>query len=93
MHFRPVVSASLLLAIGFVAGSLVRDLAAQAEPAAADEFAWEIQSAPYTGKEEYFYAIRYNRLTGEAWVLTVNEDADDDSWLLLPERDLRAGED
>lgn len=44
---------------------------------------WDVRAGQFG--QQSFYAVKFNRQTGEAWVLSGERGAKDDSWLLLPD--------
>ena len=46
---------------------------------------YEIYHNPFG--QQPWYALKFDRQTGEVWVLSADRGASDDEWLLLPEKD------
>ncbi len=91
MRVRTMLAGAALLFLGFLAGNGVRALGAQAD-AGSD---WEVYAAPYNNpknNDNRFFAIKFNRVTGEALVLAVKSEADDEAWLRLPVTDMGGGD-
>jgi hypothetical protein len=80
---RTIIVMSLGLFIGGVMlGSAIPRVAAQTPPCS-PEGAWEIRSGrPAEGHN--WYAVRFNRCTGETWVLSAEGTLADDKWIALP---------
>jgi len=82
---------AVLLLLGFLAGHSVRTLNAQAESAPD----WEVYASAYNSAksdDNRFFAVKFNRATGETLVLAVKSDANDDAWLRLPVTDMGGGD-
>lgn len=56
---------------------------AQADTCGAVDGAWDVESSA-TAASRTWYAVKFNRCTGEAWVLSAEGSAADDKWLILP---------
>ena len=82
MQVRDVVVGLVMLLLGVCVGLALQPAHAQGQGAGA----WELQSGAFG--QQSFYAIRFNRRTGEAWVLSGERGAQDDAWLQLPEEKL-----
>jgi len=85
MKSRGLVWSLVVFVLGLLVGSNLGTVRAQGD--LQPEQAWEINHGPFG--QHSFYAIKHNRLTGETWVLSGDKGAQDDSWLLLPEKDKR----
>ncbi len=79
-----LVSGGLLFGSGVWTGQSIDPLAVHAQ---SQTDRYEIYHNPF-GTQSW-YALKHDRQTGDTWVLSVDKEADDDEWLLLPEEDKR----
>ena len=86
MNARNFVWLLVVFMLGTLVGSNLSVVRAQGDIQPAQ--AWEINHSAFG--QSSFYVVKHNRLTGETWVLSGERGAQDDSWLLLPEKDKRA---
>jgi len=84
MKLRGLVWSLVVFVLGLLVGNNLGTVKAQGDIQTAQ--AWEIIT---NGNGKNFYVIKHNNLTGETWVLSAEGGAEDDSWLLLPEKDKR----
>ena len=84
MSTRKVVVSITLFALGVFAGSALHAVwADSSEVQQAGDWAWEVTAGPFGAKS--FYAVKFNRQTGETWILSAERGAENDKWLLLPQ--------
>lgn len=86
MKARNFVWLLVVFMLGTLVGSNLAVVRAEGDIQPAQ--AWEIYHSAFGNQS--FYVIKHNRLTGEAWVLSAEKGSEDDSWMLLPEKDKRA---
>jgi hypothetical protein len=68
---------AMLLVLALAAGVSMASTTAETD--------WEFHSAPFG--QQSFYAIKFNRTTGESWILSAEKGAQNDKWLRLPSED------
>lgn len=56
-------------------------------PACPGTASWEVRTGRFG--EQSFYAVKFNRCTGETAVLTATRGAKDDKWLVLPTEEVQ----
>jgi len=78
------VCGGLLFGLGVWTGQSVDPFSVHAQ-SQADRY--EIYHNPFGAGS--FYALKFDRQTGDLWILSANKGAEDDAWLLLPEEDKR----
>jgi len=85
MRARQLLSVTAALGIGFGLGAGIRAGVAQADgEAQAVDSAWEIYHGSISNqKDNGFYVIKHNRLTGQTLVLSAEENLNDDHWYRL----------
>ncbi len=79
-----LVSGGLLFGSGVWTGQSIDPLAVHAQ-SQADRY--EIYHNPLGTNR--WYTLKHDRQTGDTWVLSGKGGADNDEWLLLPEKDKR----
>jgi hypothetical protein len=67
---------------GFAIGAATPALRAQQTSCEANG-AWHVESGR-SAEGHNFYAVKFNRCTGEAWVLSAEGGVSDDRWIALP---------
>jgi hypothetical protein len=68
---------------GLAIGAATPSIRAQQTGSCASEGGWDIRTGRATASDEFF-AVRFNRCTGETWVLSAEGSVHDDRWLQLP---------
>ena len=79
---RFVLSVLALIFVGCLAGYAVQ-AQAQSETCGGANGAWDVVSGA-SAVSRTWYAVKLNRCTGEAWVLSAEGSVNDDKWLMLP---------
>jgi hypothetical protein len=83
MRFTRAIGACGLVLIGVVIGAVSVGKAQAQLDTCATNGAWDIKSGR-SAEGNNWYAVKFNRCTGETWVLAAEGGVNDDKWLLLP---------
>jgi hypothetical protein len=82
MKLQELIWAGGALFLGVGIGAAVQTTSAQVD-SCQSAGPWQVESGR-SAEGHNFYAVKFNRCTGEAWVLSAEGRVADDKWLVLP---------